>query len=152
MTTTRRAEVYGEHANGASQASLLSMLQFSKDDRTASQMPRRSEERQELLCPLTCHFGDTLKPRDWQGHYNTQAGTNHEQAVADEQAGHRQTLVPWVREREVSHALLLVQAALLGGKEGVGVELGNVLDIKGSLPSLLNLVAGRAVKMFTPVP
>lgn len=130
------------------------MLQFSKGDRTDSQMPSRSGERQEPLCPLTCHFGDTLKPRDWQGHYNTQAGTNHEQAVADEQAGHRQTLVPWVteREREVSHALLLVQVALLGGKEEVGVELGNVLDIKGSLPRFLSLVAKWAIKMFTPVP
>lgn len=123
------------------------MLQFSKDDRTDSKMPSRSEERQEPLCPLTCHFGDTLKPRDWQGHYNAQAGTNHEQAVADEQAGHRQTLVPWVRERERG-----VPCPAPCGKEGVGMELGNVLDIKGSLPSLLSLVAGWAVKMFTAVP
>lgn len=51
------------------------------------------------LCPLTCHFGNTLKTRDWQGHNNAQAGTNHEQAMTDEQAGHGQTLVPWVRKR-----------------------------------------------------
>ena len=43
------------------------------------------------------------------------------------------------------------QAAVLGGKQGVGVRLGNVPNIKASLSSLLSLVAGEAVRMLTPV-
>lgn len=38
--------------------------------------------------------------------------------------------------------LMPAQAAVLGGKQGVGVRLGNVPDIKASLSSLLSLVAG----------
>lgn len=51
--------------------------------------------RQEAgACLLTCHFGDALQTRDGQGHHEPQAGAHHQQAVADEQAGHGQPLVP----------------------------------------------------------
>lgn len=46
-------------------------------------------------CLLTSHLGDALQTRDGQGHHDAQAGANHQQAMADEQTGHRQALVPW---------------------------------------------------------
>lgn len=45
-------------------------------------------------CLLTSHLGDALQTWDGQGHHDAQAGADHQQAVADEQAGHRQALVP----------------------------------------------------------
>lgn len=46
-------------------------------------------------CLLTSHLGDALQTRDGQGHHEAQAGADHQQAVADKQAGHRQALGPW---------------------------------------------------------
>lgn len=48
---------------------------------------------------LTSHLGDALQAGHRQGHHNAQAGANHQQAMADEQAGHTEPLVPWA-ERE----------------------------------------------------
>lgn len=52
-------------------------------------------------CLLTGHFGDALQTGDGQGHDDAQAGADHQQAVADEQAGHRQPLVPCADRRRV---------------------------------------------------
>ena len=49
---------------------------------------------------LTGHLGDSLQARDRQGHHDAQAGAHHQQAMADEQAGHRQPLVPWTGGQE----------------------------------------------------
>lgn len=72
--------------------------------------------------------------------------------MTDEQAGNRQTLVPWVRKRSKwPHVLQLAQAAGLGGHQGVGVQPGNAPDIKARLPRYHYAVAGQAVRMLTPV-
>lgn len=63
---------------------------------------------------LTSHLGDSLQTWDRQGHHDTQAGAHHQQAVADEQAGHRQPLVPWTEGQES----LCLQPTLRGSGPG----------------------------------
>lgn len=60
---------------------------------------RLQEGQRPRRCLLTCHFGDALQTRDRQGHHESQASADHQQAVADQQAGHRQPLVP-CRDRQ----------------------------------------------------
>lgn len=50
-------------------------------------------------CLLTGHLGDALQTGDRQSHDDAQAGADHQQAVADEQAGHGQPLVPCADRR-----------------------------------------------------
>lgn len=65
---------------------------------------------------LTSHLGDALQTRDGQGHHEAQAGANHQQAVADEQAGHRQALGPWMERGKRRRSRQLRRA---GGRHSV---------------------------------
>lgn len=62
----------------------------------------KAREARDHRCLLTGHFGDALQTRHGQGHHDAQAGAHHQQAVADEQAGHRQPLVPCTDRHSVS--------------------------------------------------
>lgn len=78
---------------------------------------------------LTGHLGDSLQTWDRQGHHDTQAGAHHQQAMADEQAGHRQSLVPWTEGQES----LCLQPTLWGS--GLG-NCPETLQTPQALPEL----------------